>query len=472
MKKYFFISCMLLLQQTVQAQKIWSLKECVDYALANNISIKQSEISMQISEVNQTQSFYNLFPTLNGNGSYSYNRGRSIDPTSNLFTTSNIQSGNLSLNTGITLFNGLQLQRQLQQSKLNYMSSKYDLDKIKDDVSLNVAASYLQVLYSNEQLKASNDRLDALNKQKDRTILLTDAGTLPAGSLLDAEAQVANEEYTKVTAENALVSAYLSLTQLLNLDSIGDFRTEGPKVEIPDEAILSVGVSEIYTTSLQTKPEIKSADYKVLSSEKEVSISKGSHWPRLSLFGSLSTSYSDQSQDLNGAPVFGGYSPSNSITSGGDTVLVPNYQYSFVKTRFGDQLDNNFYRSVGLSINIPIFNGLSTRSSVNRAKLNYESAKYSAELIRNELYKSIQQAHADAVAAFNKYNASQKSVDALTQSYGYMDKKFNAGLITSLDFLTARNNLTQAESNLLQAKYDFIFRLKVLDFYQGKPLEY
>ncbi|HKR05887.1 MAG TPA: TolC family protein [Bacteroidia bacterium] len=473
MKKYFFITCILLVaQKNAFSQKVWTLKECVDYALQNNITIKQSEISSLTAQTYQAQSIYNLFPSLNGTGSYSTNSGRSVDPTSYLFTTSTIQSGNVSLNASVTVFNGFQLQNELKQSRLNYMTSKYDLEKIKDDISLNVAATYLQVLYSNEQLKASNDRLDALVKQKNRTRLLTDAGTLPAGSLLDAEAQVANEEYTKVTAENSLVSSYLSLTQLLNLDSIGDFKTENPKVEIPDQSILNVPVSEIYATALKTKPEIKSADSKVLSAGKGLAISRGGYFPRVSLFGSLSSSYSSQSDRIIGIPIFGGYAPSTNITSAGDTVLTPIYNYAFEKTPIGDQFDNNFYKSVGVSLNIPIFNGLSSRSSVKRAKLNYETAKYSAELARNTLYKSIQQAYADAVAALNKYKASEKSVDALTQSFNYTDKKFNAGLITSLDFLTARNNLTLAESNLLQAKYDFIFRLKVLDFYMGKPIVY
>jgi outer membrane protein len=472
-KKYFFIlSILLLTGVNVSAQKIWTLKECVDYALQNNISVKQSEIATQISEINQTQSFYNLFPSLNGNGSYSTNSGRSVDPTSYLFTTSTIQSGNVSLSSNVTLFNGFQLQNELKQSKLNYMSSKYDLEKLKDDISLNVAAAYLQILYSQEQIKASADRLDALKKQSARTKLLTDAGTLPAGSLLDAEAQVANEEYTKVVAENSLVSSYIILTQLLNLDSIGDFKTENPKAEIPDQSILNIPVSDIYAASLKIKPEIKSADYKVLSAEKGLAISRGAYSPRLSLFGSLSSSYSSESQRLLGLPVLGGYSPTGSITSGGDSVLTPFYNYAYEKTPLKDQFDNNFYKSVGVSLSIPIFNGLSTRTSVQRAKLNYENAKYSAEFTKSQLYKSIQQAYADAVAALNKYKASEKSVDALTQSFNYTEKKFNAGLITSLDFLTARNTLTLAESNLLQAKYDFIFRLKVLDLYQGKSIVY
>lgn len=473
MKKIFFIACAALVAQNAFAQKVWSLKECVDYALQNNISVKQSEISSLVSETNQTQSFFNFFPSLNGSGSYSTNSGRSVDPTSYQFTTSTIQSGNVSINSSVTVFNGFQLQNQLRQSKLDYMSSKYDLEKIKDDISLNVAAAYLQVLYSNEQLKASNDRLEALKKQRDRTKLLTEAGTLPAGSLLDAEAQVANEEYTKITAENSLVSSYLSLTQLLNLDSIGDFKTENPKTEIPDQSILNIPVSEIYAASLKIKPEIKSAEYKVLSAQKGLSISRGAYFPRVSLFGSLSSSYSSESQTPLNEPGIIGYYDSQSITSGGETVLSPIYSnFVYKKTPLKDQFDNNFYKSVGVNLSIPIFNGLSSRSAVQRAKLNYENAKYSAEFTRSQLYKSIQQAYADAVAALNKYKASEKSVDALTQSFKYTDKKFNAGLITSLDFLTARNNLTLSESNLLQAKYDFIFRLKVLDLYQGKSIVY
>ncbi|MEO5570877.1 MAG: TolC family protein [Bacteroidia bacterium] len=473
MRKYFLFTCVFLFAQLNSfSQKIWTLKECVDYALANNIQIKQSELSTQISETYQSENYYNIFPSLNGSGSFTNGSGRSIDPTTYTYTTRDIQTGNIGLNSNFTIFNGFQLQNILKQSKLNFMSSKYDLEKIKDDISLNVAASYLQVLYSNEQVKASADRLDALVKQKNRTKLLTDAGTLPAGSLLDADAQVANEEYTKITAQNSLTSAYLTLTQLLNLDSIGDFKTENPKVEIPDESVLNIPVSDIYEVASKTKPEIKSAEYKVLSAEKGLAISKGAYMPRVSWFGSLSSTYSSESQTAVGDPVYSGLYPTGGVTGGGDTVYSPYYSYNYDDTPLKDQFNNNFYKSTGINLSIPIFNGLSARNSVKRAQLNYEYAKLNAENTKNQLYKSIQQAYADAVAALNKYKASEKSVEALTQSFTYTEKKFNAGLITSLDFLTARNNLTQAESNLLQAKYDYIFRLKVLDFYQGKPLAY
>lgn len=472
MKKSILLLLVMIGPSLSFAQKVWSLKECVDYALKNNIQIKQSEIYSELAATGQTQDFFNLFPSLNGSSSYSYNSGRSVDPTSYQFTTQNIQSANLSLNANVILFSGFQLQNTLKQSKLNYMSSKYDLDKITNDVSLNVAAAYLQVLYSREQLTFSNNRVDAAKKQRDRSKILVDAGTLPQGSLLDAESQLAGEELTKVTAENALISSYLTLTQLLELDSIGDFKVEDPKVDIPDKGSLALSVNEIYNTALTTQPEIKSADYKIQSAEAGLAISRGARSPRISIFSSLSTSYSSEAQRTVGSPVFIGFNPTGAVTSTGEDVLSPSYIYNYEKTPLSDQFDQNFYKSVGLSLNIPIFNGLSATTNIKRAKLNLENAKYSSEFTKNQLYKSIQQAQADALAALNKYSASEKSSLAQSENFKYVEKKFNAGLITSLDIVTARNNLTKAESDLLQAKYDFIFRLKVLDFYQGKPLMY
>lgn len=471
MKQVFGALLLLLLATNSFSQKIWTLQESVEFALQHNIQVRQSEISAKLAEVNQSQSFYNLFPSLNGSSSYTFNSGRSVDPTSYQFTTQNIKSANASLNANVALFNGFQLQNTLKQSRLDYMASKYDFEKIKNDVSLNVAAAYLQVLYSKEQLNAANDRVDATKKQRDRSKVLVDAGTLPKGSLLDAESQLSTEEYNKVAADNALALAYLNLTQLLELDSIGNYQTENPKVDIPDQAALAQSAADIYAMAITKQPEIKSADIKLQSAEKGLAIARGSLLPRLSLFGSLSSSYSSEAQRSVGDRIFGGNLPAGT-TASGEAVTSPFYYFNYEKTPFSDQIDQNFYKSVGLSLNIPIFNGFSSQNSVKRAKLNLENTKYSSELTKNQLYKSIQQAHLDAVAALNKYKAAEKSSEALRETYSYIEKKFTAGLITSLDLLTARNNLTKAESDVLQAKYDFIFRLKVLDFYQGKSLAY
>lgn len=477
MKRFFLLCLFIFCQLSLFAQKQWTLQECVEYALKNNLTIKQNEIVTQITGNNQAQSFLNMFPTLNASSSYSRNFGRSVDPFSYEFTTQSVQSINASLNAGVVLFNGLQLQNQLKQSKLDYLSAQLDLEKIKNDISLNVAAAYLQVLYAQEQLKAANDRVDAAKKQSTRTKSLVDAGTLPQGSFLDTEAQVANEEFNQATSQGALDNALLSLTQLLEIESPAGFSVEAPKVDIPGQETLALNASQIYEEASKTKPEIKSAEYKVQSAEKSLSIAKGSRYPRLSMFGSLSTGYSDQTQRIK--TIGGEYIadlPTIYYTStpiGNYPVLGPTYTSpTYEDSPFSNQLEDNFSKSYGLSLNIPIFNGWATETSVKRSRLNLEGSKYAFEQTKNTLYKSIQQAHTDAISALNRYTAAQKSSTAMQESFKYTEKKFQAGIVNSLDYLLARNNLTKSESDFLQAKYDFIFKLKVLDFYLGKPLVY
>ncbi len=450
------------------AQKVWTLKECVDYALLHNISIKQSEISTELSHVNYVQNTTNMLPSVNGSISHNYNYGRSIDPFSYTFTTEQIQSDNFSLNTNITLFNGFQMQNTLRESKLNYLAGRYDLEKIRNDISLNVVSAYLQILYSNDLLTAATNRVDEFTKQRDRTKLLTDAGSLTKSSFLDAEAQLANEEYNRVSAENQLNSAYLSLAQLLELDSVTSEKIAVPETNVSDISILNQTPQAIFV-SAQSLPEIKSADTKVMAAEKGLAVARGGRSPRLTMFGSFSSGYSSATQRITGAPVFTGLTP-NGITDTGDTVRVPSYSYHYENTPFNDQLNQNYGKSFGFSLNIPLFNGWSATTNIKRAKLNLENSRYSAELIRNQLFKSIQQAHADALSAQKKFAAAQKSQDAFKESYTYAEKKFNAGILSSVELLTVRNSLSKAETDLLQAKYDFIFRIKILDFYSGKPL--
>jgi outer membrane protein len=477
---YFRTNCRLLTLSFVflffvsssYAQKNWTLQECVDYALKNNITVKQTEISSQLSKDAVLQSYGNMLPSLNGSGSHSYNYGRSVDPYSYTFTTSAVQSTNLSLNSSLTLFNGLELQNTLKRSKLDYMAGKYDVDKIKNDIALNVAADYLQILYSKENQKAANDRVEAAAKQRDRTKALVDAGTFAKGNLLDAEAQLAAEELNKVTADNNLISSKLNLVQLLQLDSVSTIEIEDPAIAIPDQSSLTLTPESIFEAAIKTLPEIKSADTKNQSAEKSLSISRGGRFPRLSLFGSLSTGYSNQSKRYTSLPVFLGYGQSGYITSSGEDVLQPLYSYHLENTPFKDQINNNYNKSFGLSINIPLFNGFSVYSNVKRAKLNLENSKLTAQQTRNNVYKSIQQAHAEAQAALNRYNASEKSVSAMQEAFTYTEKKFNAGMLNSVEFVTAKNNLSKAQSDLLQSKYDFILKLKVLDFYLGKPLSF
>ncbi len=454
------------------AQNAWTLQECAEYALKNNLQIKQSEINSFIAEANKQQSLFSFFPSLNGSASYNYNTGRSVDAFTNTFTTRSNQSANFSISSGLTLFNGFQLHHQYSQSNSNFKASKYDLDKIRNDVSLNVAAAFLQAVYAKEEMKAAEDRLKLADEQLSKTSKLVESDLLAKGSLLDAEAQKATEEYTRISAFNAYQNAILTLTQLMNLDSPEGFEIEEPKIDLPRQETLNLASEMIFKEALLRQPEIKSAEWRTSAAKSGWKSSMGSRLPRLTLFGSISTLYSNQAQRIKGAPLFLGYQPTGSLTTGGDAVLSPSYVYEFEKTPFSDQIDNNLSKSFGLSLSIPVFNGRSAEMSIRRSKLNYESTKINQQLAEDQLFKNIQQAHQDALAALNKYEAAKKSSEAQTEAMMYIEKKYEAGLVTSLEYTTARNNLTRAQSNMLQSKYDLIFKVKVLDFYAGKPLTY
>jgi len=428
----------------LSAQKTWTLQESINHALENNITIKQAELSTEISSINHMQNKAALLPSINCSSSYSYNFGRSVDVFTYEFETKEIRSANFSISGNLTLFNGFQLQNSLRQSKYEYMSGRENLQKIRNDISLNVAAAYLQVLYSREALKASQDRMNAATETRTRTRLMVEAGSMAQGNLLDAEAALAAEELAVITNENLLNSSLINITQLLELKSTDEYNVIDPVVDLPEQSAVLLSPDEIYKVALTNLPEFKAAEYDVLSAEKGLSIARGGRVPRLSLFGSINSGYSS--------------SYSNFITG--------------EKVPFRDQLDENFNKSLGISLSVPIFNGWSAHSNVKRSKINLENVKYNDQLTRNQVYKSVVQAHSDATAAIKKYYASQKANEAAGESFIYAEKKYNVGMLSSIEFLNARNIKSKAESDFLQAKYDLIFRLKILDFYLGKPLAF
>jgi len=440
-------SMVLMMSHTTSAQKAWTMAECIDYAIKNNITIKQSELTSEISEINYTQSKAAFFPSLNGSAGYTYNFGKSINPYTNLSTNSEVQSMNLSANGNLPIFNGFQIMNNLSQSKYEYMASNENLLKIKNDISLNVAAAYLQVLYSKEALKAANDRMEAATENTNRTRIMVSAGSMAQGNLLDAEAALALEELAKVNAENDLKTAMISITQLLELKTTDGFDVAQPAVELPDQSSLLVSADEIYATALKVLPEFRAAELNIMSAEKGLAISKGARFPQLSLGGGLFTNFSNVAKYFAGDQI-------------GQDIPID------------EQLGDNFNKYLGLNLSIPIFNGWSTESSIKRSRINLENIKYNDQLTRNQTYKSIVQAHADAVAGQKKYAASQKAASSSAESYVYAEKKYNVGMLSSIEFLNVRNVKNKAESDFLQSKYDFIFRLKVIDFYLGKPLTF
>jgi outer membrane protein len=448
----------------------FTLQQCIDHALVHNLTIKQSELNTELSKIGVNQSTMNLFPNLNGFATNNYYYGRSIDPNTNAFTTDQVRSNSFSLSSSVSLFEGFALQNTIKQSKLNYMASKYDLQKIKNDVVLNVVTYFLQVLYNEELLIVTKSQRDATQLQRDRTSRLFDAGSLSKGNLLDMESQLATDEVRLITAQAQYDQAMLSLKQLLEMDTVKNFAIIAPTIEAPEMNASYTDVSGIYSTALTNQPDIKSYEYRVRSAEKGISIARGGVSPRLSLTGSLSTTYTTSKFRITGFDT-----PALQLV-GFVFDTIPVYtEYStpmLEKTPFKDQLSDNFSKSIGFNLSIPIFNNWTVRNGIKRAKINLEQSHLNLLTAQKSLLKSIQQAVADASASNQKYIAGQKSIDALSQSMNYNERKYNLGLISTYDYLISKNNLAKAQADLLQAKYDYIFRLKVLDFYQGKPLTF
>jgi outer membrane protein len=457
--------------QTVNAEDAWTLQQCVDYAIKNNIQIKQTQLSADLAQSNLTQSKANVLPSLNANASNFYNYGKTIDQFTNSFATERVRSDRYSLQSNVTLFNGLQAYNTIKQNQLALSASKYDKEKMVNDIALFVASAYLQILFNLEILDISNQQVLLTKAQVERTKKLLDAGSIARGNLLNIESQVANEELAVINAENSLAISYLNLAQLLELTDTKNFKIVRPALPELINAEIKEDVASIYQNALSSRPEIKSADLKLKSAEKGIAIAKGALSPQLTMGGSYGSGYSGLSKRLIGDPTYG-IAPTGYFTSSNENVLGPVLLNSFERTPFTTQIKDNVNKSFGFNLSIPIFNGFQVKNAINRAKINTANAQLNLEAEQKLLFKSIQQAYSDAQGALKKYSASQKAVSALRESFQYSEQRYTLGMLNPLDYTDAKNKLTKAESDLVQAKYDFIFKQNILNFYQGKPIAF
>lgn len=454
------------------AQGPWTLQQCIEHAVKNNLQVKQSLLNAELQGQNLLQSKANVLPSVNGNASHSYNFGRTIDPFTNTFATDRVLSQNFYLSSNMTLFSGLQNYNTIRQNQFALEAGKYDAAKTANDVSLSVATAYLQVLFSEELRDNARNQAEVSRQQVERTKKLVEAGSLARGSLLDVEALFATDELAFTNAQNQVDLSYLTLIQLLNLEKAEGFSIQKPTLDEPSgQELLTTPPSQIYTAALSRQPEIKSAEYRLMGSQKGLSVARGAMSPRLSVSGSYGTGYSGASQRFVG-PLSYTYAPNGDITSQGDTVYAPFLLNSREVIPFSDQVNDNINKNLGFHLTIPLFNGLQTKTAMSRAKIQVQVSELSLQQAKDQLNKSIQQAYADANAALKKYNASKKAVDAMKESFKYTEQKFNVGILNSNDYSDAKNKLAKAQSDLLTAKYDYIFKVKVLDFYQGKPLTF
>jgi len=461
----------ILLGPAIKAQegKIWTLEDCVNYALDNNISVKKQDLLISNQEELLLQSKLGILPNLNGYASHGYNWGQRVDPFTNEFATDRVRSNNLYLQGDLNLFSGLQQLNIIKRNMLNLKSAQLDADYYKDEISISVATQYLQTLFYIEYVAMAKNQIDITSQQVDRTKKLVDAGTLAKGDLLTIEAQLASEELTVVEADNNLALSYLNLTQLLELPSPKGFEIEKPELGLIDQPEI-LTPEQIFGIAVGVRPEIKSAETKLESSERNLSIARGAYYPSLSLNGSIGSGYSG-ANEIGSNPFT--YVPKIGVTADGvDVYALDEYTgyESYDAKPWDDQFQDNLNKSLSLNLRIPIFNGWSSRSSVAQAKIGIESSNLDLQLQKNTLYKLIQQAYNDAIAASNKHKAADKKVNATKESFNYAEQKFNVGLINSVEYNNAKKEYNNALSELIQAKYDFVFRTTVIDFYLGKPL--
>ena len=432
------------------SQQTWSLKDCLKHAVEHNLTIKQAALNTNLSKNAFTQSKLAVLPSLNSNASHSFNFGRSVDPYTNAFTLDRVRNNNIGASASVTLFAGFQNVNNIRMSNYDYLASKYDAEKIANDISINIITAFLQLMYNKELVAVNKDKLELSKLQVNRVGEMVDVGRLPKGNLLDTESQMAQEELQLINVQNQLDIAFLNMKQLLDLDASYSFDITAPELSI-SESFAARNSEELYTTAVVNLPDVKSANAKLQSAERSLAIAQGGRSLRLSLFGSIGTGYSDARQKVTGV---------DSLS------LVPTY----TDYPFEEQLEDNVSQSVSFSLSIPIFNAWQANSSISRAKIAVLQSQYNLQQAENQLRKQIEQANADALAAHKKYLASQKSVQALSESFRYTEEKYNVELVSTYEYNDAKNRLFQAEADLLQSKYDYIFKIKVLDFYTGNEL--
>ena len=454
-----------------QAKK-WTLQECVAYALDNNISIKLSEFDMQTTNVAKKDAIGAFLPTANIQGSHSWNIGLNQNITTGLLENQTTQFTSLGANVGIDIYKGLQNVNKMRRANLALVSAKYQLDKMKDDVSLNIANAYLQILFNKENLKVQEQQLVYDNQQMERTGQLVEGGAVPRGDLLDIKATVAADNQKKIAAENALLLSKLSLAQLMQLKDFQSFDTVDAEFPDGDVKILMESPSTIYQKALEERNEVKIAKANVEVAEKDVKIARGAYQPTVSGFYSFTTraAYSDRvigvGPNLTNPTTVVGY------IEGTDQVVLQNNFAPILGKRAPilDQFNDNKGHSFGVGLSIPILNGLSVRNNVERAKIALERSRITLQQQEIDLERNVYTAFTDANGALKAYDAAVSAEEARSQSLEYAKERYEVGLINVFDLNQAQTLAVNAQSEVLRTKYDFIFKVKILEFYFGIPI--
>lgn len=464
----------------VRAQDNWDLRRCVEYALANNLSVQQTGVQAQVAEVNEKQTRWSQYPNADFSTNTGLQWGRSIDPTTNQFTSNQLLYQGYSFSAGVTVFNWHRIRNNIMAADLNADAARTDVDKIKNEISLNVATYYLQVLLSRKQIDIAQLQMRLTLSQLQVARKKVAAGASPELDALTLEGQYATDSSTYISAKAAADQNLLLLKQVLNIDAGKPFDIAEPPVEqIPVEPILQLQPETVFQIALQNQPAQKANLLRLKSFEAAMRASRAALYPTISVGGTLGTNFS--SPNKNTSEVLNGESVSPAfvnINNNKYNLIVPRSEFVQSKRGFADrwngwgtQMNNNFRQSLGFSIAVPINSGGAARFGYQRSKLDLKNAELTKSLADQTLKNDIYKAYYSASAALEKFNAAKLTLEINRKSYDFAQKRFDLGLLNSFDLITSQNNMNRAQYDLASAQFDYVFKLKVLEFYKGQGIK-
>jgi len=458
---------------TASAQQVITLQKAVELTLARNLTIKQSQLTESLAAEDVSQSKYNLLPAASANPTAGYGFGRSPVSGAYAYANQTIFNVNGTASVQVTLFQGGQLHNQIVENKILLDADKTATAKVKNDLLLNVVVDYLQILTNQDLVTAAKQQIDIADLTLDRTQKSFDAGNQTLADLAQAKAGLSTAELNLVTAQNAVASTILTLKQYMEMDPDSAIIVQKPDISKLTDIKTIFDAGDVVKTALSVNPDVHLAELQQKSYGELIKIAKGNYYPTLALYGSIASYYSSAQSNLRlvgvTSPV---YEPIGTVQSTGAVVqsLEPVSEPIYGPYGFGHQFGDNFNQSLGISLQIPIFNHFTARTSVRKAKLNYEYAQVTTQLARDNLSKTIYQAVLDVQSADKSYQSAIQTYQANKEAFNVIQQRYNVGLVNSVDYNTSLTNYNKAETDMIEAKYTLIFRSKVIDYYLGNPI--
>ncbi len=452
----------------LKSQQVWTLDACIDYALEHNIKISKQKTEIEIQNNYYKQSKNELLPDLSVNGTHYYNTGRSLDYTTYEYVEENLHTDNFSANSSLTIFNGLKQYHTIKKNKIHLQQLLEQNQHLRNEISLNIASFYLNILYQKEIVSSLDSQLDLTQKEIERTKEMIKAGSISSDVLLEIKAQEASEKYDFVKAKNELKMFKLELIHLMNIDTVESFNVVQPNVKSDEITMFNANINEIYKQALKL-PRIQKVIYQKELSQKNLDIIKGQKYPSLRFNFSYGSKYSSEARQIDSqTPVetIVGYVNNDPNLP----VISQSYQYTYGKIPFEKQIENNLNTSFSLQLNIPIFNKFRTDNEIENAKLKLLNSNKDIKLEKRKLFESIQQDYNDAVAAYKEYIAANKKLISYKKQFNIVKEKYNIGIYNTMEYKRAKNDYAQAQSDMINAKYKYLFKKKILQFYKGEPI--